>query len=200
MKVNENDHKTQVIDANQMVTSSDFEKAVSEILGELEPAKIKAKVIKAKICDQSVTPNGEKVLVHDERDLLTLQAHEFTVEDGSTDKPPTPANQTHQNLNLDHNSGNAQNCQQDQETEDEEIQQEMVLPDRDNRQAKLNGKTTEEMKASNSLAASKQDQISNAHKQLDQTRDALTRTADTSNRKTQNSNNRNYCNSSYVHY
>lgn len=60
----------------------------------------------------------------------------------------------------------------------------MVLPERDNRQTKMNGKTTEEMKASNSLAASKQDQISNAHKQLDQTRDALTRTADTSNRKT----------------
>jgi hypothetical protein len=32
-----------------MVTSSDFEKAVSEILGELEPAKTKSKVLKAKI-------------------------------------------------------------------------------------------------------------------------------------------------------
>ena len=89
-----------------MVTSSDFEKAVSEILGELEPAKFKAKVIKANIRKQSISPNGEKVLVHDERDLLTMQADEFIVEDG-TDKPATPATQSPDNLNSDANSGNA---------------------------------------------------------------------------------------------
>jgi len=55
-----------------MVTSSDFEKAVSEILGELEPADIKPWLIKADICNQSVSLSGEKVLVHDERDLLTM--------------------------------------------------------------------------------------------------------------------------------
>lgn len=89
----------------------------------------------------------------------------------------------------------------------------MVLPERKlttnnnpNRYAKkdatFSSAITEETKVikDSSLTYSKQEQLSSVTKAQDQARDALTRTADTSNRKTTISNNRNYCNSSDIHF
>lgn len=101
------------------MTSSDFEKAVSEILGELEPAKTKSKVLKAKIGKQSTSSMGDKVLVHDDRELTTIQALECLVDEGTTDQPATPVKKSPENLNLDSNSGDDYQLQVDQENEDD---------------------------------------------------------------------------------
>lgn len=102
-----------------MVTSSDFEKAVSEILGELEPVNTKSKVLKVKIGNQSASSMGDKVLVHDDRDIMTIQALECLVDNGTNDQTASPVEKSPENLNLNSNSGDEYQLKSDQETEDD---------------------------------------------------------------------------------